>query len=338
LQFNKREGKFESMSQYGAPKKVVIGIEEGVCNLKCPKCFVHGNNNSSDLKGAASKGRMDKSDILKILHELLPFKPQLVPITWSEPFMFKDIEFFVREAKKMGFPVSIHTNGVLLNSHTVNYILETSLDAMCFSIDAFSSDVFEITRGTKHYQVVVDNVFKMLEARGDGVLPRIGVSFTVDEHNSFQKDDFIKYWLEHVDYVRVNETYGHDRKLNNITPEISNEPCREIFDQLVISYDGSVRICCLDAFREIEIGNVLKDGVMKVWDGEVFNNIRKMHLDGKIREYDFCKNCDLNYAFMVTDEENDGKILTRKSLAITFYNRLDRIESWNQDLKRRDSK
>jgi radical SAM protein with 4Fe4S-binding SPASM domain len=324
------------MNSRQPPKKVVIGIEEGVCNLKCPKCFVHGSNNSFDLKGAAGKGRMSRDDILKILHELLPFKPQLVPITWSEPFMFKDIEFFVREAKKMGFPVSIHTNGVLLNSYIVDYILETGLDAICFSIDAFSDDVFLKTRGTAQYGLVVENVLKMIKARGENILPRIGVSFTVDEYNDFQKDDFLKYWLEHVDYVRVNETYGHDRKIEGIVLESSNEPCREIFDQMVISYDGSVRICCLDAFREVEIGNVLQDGVMQIWNGDVLNNIRKIHLDGKIREYDFCKNCDLNHAFKIFKEEDDGQILTRKSLAVTFHNRLDRLESWNNNLKRRD--
>ena len=33
------------------PKRLLIGFENGVRNLKCPMCFVHGKGDSEPIKG-----------------------------------------------------------------------------------------------------------------------------------------------------------------------------------------------------------------------------------------------------------------------------------------------
>ena len=37
------------------PKRILLGLNDGYCNLKCPTCYVHGNSNTEKiLKGKMS--------------------------------------------------------------------------------------------------------------------------------------------------------------------------------------------------------------------------------------------------------------------------------------------
>ena len=69
------------------PSKMVIGFDEGHCNLKCPKCSVHGDGGNRDK---IIKGKMDKERISLLLDELQHKNVTLSPNTYYDPLIQKD--------------------------------------------------------------------------------------------------------------------------------------------------------------------------------------------------------------------------------------------------------
>ena len=146
---------------------------------------------------------------------------------------------------------------------------------------------------------------------------------------------FLKYWIKEVDAVRINEAYDDCKKIST-SPKggVKREPCREIYDSMSIDFNGDVRMCCLDAYRETNLGNVFKDGVLNVWNNAKFKRLRCSHEDSSIPIDKFCDGCEQWAGFNIIEEYEKKGILIRKTKFSSYYNRLDRLSNWkNSRLK-----
>jgi radical SAM protein with 4Fe4S-binding SPASM domain len=72
---------------------------------------------------------------------------------------------------------------------------------------------------------------------------------------------------------------------------MAGKRCHQPFRQLAIRYDGSVAICCNDWLGEYKCGNILKEGVEAIWQGQAMGAAREMLYHGK-REMRPCKGCN----------------------------------------------
>lgn len=65
------------------------------------------------------------------------------------------------------------------------------------------------------------------------------------------------------------------------------------FMQMVIRPDGKVSLCCQDAYGNTTLGDVEKEGICGVWEGEAYQRIRQEFIkNGRIGQ-SRCKVCDL---------------------------------------------
>ena len=170
--------------------------------------------------------------------------------------------------------------------------------------------------------------------------PRITVSFSVEADNHHEKDAFVREWLQHVDAVRVNNIYkpSHSLKasINSDDLPISQKrtPCRELYDQMIVDWNGDVRVCCIDGKRQTNLGNVFRDGVQGVWRGPALTALREGHERGEYGE--FCTPCTTWATFNLNRQYNRGNLLVRRSQGTVFYNRKDRLYTWVEPLHRND--
>jgi radical SAM protein with 4Fe4S-binding SPASM domain len=104
-------------------------------------------------------------------------------------------------------------------------------------------------------------------------------------------------------------------------------PCPAIYNTLPVHNDGTVTVCCLDGFKATNMGNVFKDGVKAVWQGEELAKVRYYHETGQWDKVPFCKPCNgwAQHAFV--EEVLDG-LLIRRSPQFTYYNKISRIRTW----------
>lgn len=312
-----------SVSEF--PKRMLMGLQDGYCNLKCPMCFVHGNADRESIK--LIRGRMPFKEACKIFNEVKEARPSISPSIWSEPFIMKDFYKYMKIIKSLNLPIVINTNGLLLTERLSKFLVDFKIDSISFSIDAFTSDTLKKMRGTENIKKIKGAVFKMLDKRKDRPYPRIGVSFTVGNYNNHEKEEFISYWLQYVDVIRVNEEYNHDRSVKNAIIPQRRIPCAAIYDTMAINHNGDVSICCLDSFNTTKMGNVFKDGVKNIWHSEEFKKVRYYHQIGRYEKVPFCRNCVV-WSNSIIEEITTDKVLIRKSPLTTHYNRLDKLNYW----------
>ncbi|MCX5713863.1 MAG: SPASM domain-containing protein [Candidatus Omnitrophica bacterium] len=309
------------------PQKIQIGIQDGYCNLRCPMCFLHSGSRKVDL--SKMRGRMSLENLSRILNETESSKPTIIPNRWSEPLLTKNFCEYLELIKGRNLPVFINTNGLLLTQDMAEFMVKVKLDSITFSIDAMTPESLKKMRGFSSIKRLNKAVFRMLKARGKKDYPRIGVSFTETDENKHEKNNFIDFWLNYADVVRIIKLYKSDKSIENLKVPEKRIPCHHIYNSLVVNYKGDVLICCLDALDEVKIGNIFKEGVRKIWHGDGFKKIRHYHETGQYEKIPFCKNCS-TWAFYQYNEKIVKGVLIRESPIITFYNRQDKLNTWKK--------
>ena len=319
------------------PRKINFGLHENACNLACPKCLVHSESYPQGIALKKSLGTMDIESIIKVFDEVKDSAPTVSPSFWSEPLVNNKLfRRFVLEANTRNIPVMINTNALLITDEMAEFLVE-HLDQVSISIDAMTEETLIKTRATDQLDKIKNAVFLLLEKRGVRRSPRIVVSFSSEECNISEREDFVEFWVQHVDAVRVNEVYSDTRKIEKEIRSSERYACREIYDSLTIDYDGVARICCLDGYRETNLGNVFNDGVSNVWHGPELQRIREIHESNDYEKYKFCQNCDQWAGFKITEEKEEKNLLIRGNDFTTYYNRIDALDTWSASSKRKDS-
>lgn len=313
------------------PRKINFSLQEGVCNQRCPKCFVHGTNNHGEKKNA---GTMPREMIVRLLEEAAPHSSIVSPSFFSEPMVAKNFEFFIREAKKNRLPVNLCTNGVLLDEAMSAFLLDMDVALLSISIDASNRETFMKVRGVDKFDQVVGNVLRFLELRGSANRPRVTVSFGIEEANREEKQAFLDFWLKRVDCVKIYGVYDRSKNLYDVNVTSRRLPCREVFDQMNVYFNGTALMCCLDGRARTNLGDVFTKGIAAVWNSGAYHSIREKHLANDYSDLEFCRDCTLWANFDITREETAGGVQIRSSEGIEYHNRLDRQEGWSEALKR----
>ena len=305
------------------PDRILLDLATA-CNLRCPMCEVWGSNDVDRVEPV--KGVMDLEAMLRALDEVASAGPLLQPSMWGEPLIAPGIRERLLAMKKRGLAVAMNTNGLALSTAMAEFLVETEVDAVMVSVDAASPETLKKVRGIGDLERVEAAVVRLLQARGERDLPRIGVSFTIQEANRHELTAFLERWVGVVDVVRTGLVFENGR-FPGMPRLPERTPCPALYRTLPIHNDGTASICCLDGFRAVPVGNVFEKGVREVWHGEEFAKVRYLHETGQWEKVPFCRDCNgwAQYAF--ADEVADG-ILIRRSPEYTYYNRIDRLENW----------
>jgi MoaA/NifB/PqqE/SkfB family radical SAM enzyme len=292
-------------------------------------CTVWGAGDSSALDGV--KGLMPMDAAEKVLDELAAIHPLVQPNMYGEPLLIPDLAAKLHALKSRGMEVALNTNGLTMTQDMADLLVSAQVDSVSFSIDAVTPQTLKKIRGVDSLERIEAGIFRLLAARGDKLTPRISVSYTVQDGNRHETEAFVARWTPVVDCVRVGLIF-QDGTFPDLDTPSPRKPCPTLYSTLPVFNDGTVTICCLDGFKETAVGNVFLDGVANVWQGEAFAKVRYFHETGQFDAVPFCKSCN-GWAQYEFAEEVTGDLLIRRSPQMTYYNRLDRLESWRNRLR-----
>lgn len=297
------------------------------CNLRCPMCVVWGSEEARKVEEI--QGVMDIDRARQLLDEVMATQPLVQPNMWGEPLLIPELETVIGDLKARGLPVAMNTNGLRLTTDVCQMLIDQGVDAVMISIDAVAPETLQKVRGIDKLDKIERGVDRLLNLRSSGKLPRIGVSFTVQDANRHEQDVFVQRWSHRVDVVRVGLLFDDAQ---GTFPEVvagsARRPCPTLYNTLPIHNDGTVRICCLDGFRATNMGNVFEKSVADVWHGSEFAKARYFHETGQWEKVPFCKNCN-GWAENQYEEEIRDGLLIRRSPQFVYFNRIDRLKNWN---------
>ncbi len=305
------------------PQRVLLDLATR-CNLRCPMCTVWGSGDNDAID--AVKGSMDLDAARRLLDEITGTAVLIQPNMWGEPLLAPKIRERISDIKARGLTVAMNTNGLTLTEELARFFVEVKLDSIFFSIDAVTKETLKKIRGITKLEKIEAAVHRMLAARGEAEHPRIGVSFTLQDANAHERDRFVERWSQIVDCVRIGLVFENGA-FRGMTPPAERKPCPTLYMTLPVHNDGTVTICCLDGFKETDVGNVFKDGVRAVWHGEAFRRVRYYHETGQWDKVPFCKSCNGWAQYEFEEEVRDG-LLIRRSPEFTYYNRIARLKNW----------
>jgi len=312
------------------PKRLLLGLNDGYCNLQCPSCYVHGTNNSGNSR--ILKGHMSIENASKICKEIKNTGIYISPVLWSEPLLIENLCDYLVLIKKFGLNVFINSNGLILTEKIAKKFVSIPIDSIFISIDATTSETLKKIRGIDKLKKIHDSVFSLLQERNKLLSPRIGVSFVESKFNSHERADFISYWLQYVDVVRVNDVYENNIILKCLDIPQKRIPCGALYDTMAINHRGDVPICCLDSFNKTNMGNVLQESVKTIWQGKKFEAIRRLHETGQFEKIPLCAHCNVWISYLVK-ETISNEILIRQSPIMAYYNRMDRMYTWHSRIR-----
>jgi radical SAM protein with 4Fe4S-binding SPASM domain len=279
-----------SQRLHGFPPQVVIE-STAACNLRCVHC--------SHSVMTRAKGHMPMTLYRKIIDEIADTAPhtEVWPTFYGEAFLLDYRLFYMLQyAKRRGLTnVVLNTNGTRFSGEVAEWVIESGLDLVMFSLDGFSAPVFESIRVGAQRQVIYDNIERLLAMKAALGLqrPRVEVQFSMMDGNEHEVAAFRDYWLRRGADVKVREklTWTGTVHASNLDPRIGRIACPWALRTCAIHWNGDVVTCAVDYDGRWVAGNVHRDRIQDVWNG-AHRVMRQRHLDHEFQSLpEPCRQC-----------------------------------------------
>lgn len=283
----------------------VVSIESSsYCNADCIMC--------PREQLTRDKGNMPMALYRKIIDECAEHRRYvrlIQPFMFGEPFINRRLVEMIRYAKQKlpRTPVNVSTNGSLITAAKAQEIIDCGLDKINIDIDGATKETFEQVRVGLDYERVVENarLLMALKRKTGSRTPEITVTIINMDRTAGEIEAFKALWTPVADHVMVQsyttwtgsvaDRNTGDQAVNSATGGFTF-PCKHPWEEFVIAHDGRVSICCLDFDFKVVVGDVSKQSIREIWNGETITRIREKMIENRYDELDLCRHCN-NYIF-----------------------------------------
>ncbi len=274
-----------------------------ICDLACPHCYREYLITPDKI--------MDEKLYKKIIDQISDLGIPSIKLNWrGEPLLNPKIYEYISYAKKKGIlEVSINTNATQLNQKNSIKLLESGIDLVIFSFDGGTVKTYEKMRPgrfkSNKFNEVYENIRKFCELKKSKNLkfPITKIQMVLTEDSRGEINEFFQLFDKLIDDVTVTQyqerggniddlnkkhranlqKYLHQNKIKKELPYMvspddkifvsySRNPCEQLFQRLMITYNGKVGMCCHDWGAKHPVGYVDKNGFK---DDDALNKVRK---------------------------------------------------------------
>jgi MoaA/NifB/PqqE/SkfB family radical SAM enzyme len=223
------------------------------CNLDCRTCM----RNVWD----EPLGQMSKTVFERILDSLPAFSP--LPTVFfggfGEPLVHPDIIDMVRRVKKLGAPVELITNGILLTEDRALGLKDAGLDILWVSMDGATPESYADVRLGAALPKVIENIKRLYLIRRSGSTPEIGIAFVAMKRNIADLPQILRMGSRlGVSRFSITNVLAH-------TPELRQETLykrvMDQYDDLPSVYHPSVSL------PRIDLNTITQGSLSKVMGG-----------------------------------------------------------------------
>ncbi len=283
------------MKKLEFPDRITIELTNQ-CNVSCSFC--------PRQKTQMGIGHMDMALYKKIIDEAAMHLPvKAVLFFRGESLLHPQFGECLRYAKEKGLgPVQFASNGLALDGQAAGQMLDAGIDFVSFSLDTLSPEVYQATRKHGDLKASMEHVIRLgemcRERKSRGLpAPVLQVSTIELEEYRQHQQEFIDFWKQHVDIVRVY--YEHDEKgkfkdtavAAKLPAMDGRKPCRKVFTDMLVYWDGRLALCNYDWDGGLGL-DVNGMSLYEAWHSGPYESIRKMQQEGSFREGLICRECE----------------------------------------------
>jgi len=238
---------------------------------------------------------MHKELYYAIIDQCVELGVPSIKLNWrGESLLHPLLPEFIDYAKKAGIlETTINTNAVTLDEAKSGALIESGLDLIIYSFDGGTKETYEKMRVGRfkenRFEQVYENIRRFANIRREmgAVFPRTKIQMILTEDTFSEKERFFELFSDCVDDVSVkayserggklldldeetqrilgdyledrgiSKSAAHWRDLDgNLFISTGRLPCEQIYQRLMVTYDGRVSMCCYDWGSEYPIGYV----------------------------------------------------------------------------------
>ena len=167
-----------------------------VCNFSCKMCYVR--KTMAQIK-EEKKELINWKEWLSLAEKCKDEGMLYLLLTGGEPFIYPNFKELYLELHKMGFLISINTNGTMIDDETIEWLKEAAPHRVNITLYGTSADTYEkICDNRNGYDLAVSAILKLKEA-GIGVV----INASMIPENEGDLEDIIKFGKEHDIPTRV---------------------------------------------------------------------------------------------------------------------------------------
>ncbi len=262
------------------------------CNLRCVMCPV------PQMK--RKRGYMEKEIFKKTVIELSKESGFLfLPQGFGEPLLHKEYYQLIGFAHDAGIcPILVLSNGLRFEEEA-SYELMDLVDAIVITIDGTTAETYESVRVNSSFKIVMENIHRFLKIRGSKKTPRLVLRIIRMKATEAEIEDFRSQWSAKIgagDIIQVadyNDWAGNvqDMAINKNSRQKVHRPCRMLWKNLTVYFDGRVSPCCYDSEGALVIGDVSRESLKDIWNSPRLRRLRDIHLKHEFSKIPLCSRC-----------------------------------------------
>ena len=264
------------------------------CNLECPMCY-------RSVAGGEG-GFMDVNLYKKIIDEGERYNLPSINLSWrGEPLLHPGFFDMVGYAKEHGIiDVRVNTNGALLDDEGIEGLIESGIDRVIFSVDGATKGTYEKIRIGSDFDRVTASIRKLVSVRDSMGREKPSVEVQIIDMKPTRDEigRFIEGWETTANRISVamyrNQVGGENDEFRIEQPYTGTFPCPQLWQRLVIGWDGKIYKCCGDNAGLTVLGDVREDELYDVWHGDRLHEIRELHKNHEFKRIDSCRICEFN--------------------------------------------
>lgn len=281
----------------------VLFIEPtNLCNMRCQFC----PTGDESLKKLRPNGSMRWETYCKVITDIEDFGKKLKRINFykdGESLVNKDFCKMVKLAKDKEISESLwlKTNGLLLNSELNQKLIDSGLDMIGISVTHITKEGYKrISDVDIDYEKYKANIRDLYNRRDNC---KIYIKIADTGLSQSDKDKFYNDFGKFSDYVAVEGLHGwsmsdvKDFTLGTKPETFDGLPftqkivCPWSFYELAINWNGSVSLCNEDWVHGTIVGDINKETLKEIWNGNRLYEMQKMMLEGRRSENKVCDKC-----------------------------------------------
>tara|TARA_B100001989_G_scaffold3713_1_gene2477 strand:- start:22300 stop:23295 length:996 start_codon:yes stop_codon:yes gene_type:complete len=282
------------------PSQILMDITE-VCNLSCIHCPHPSFRKSEHYQGRFLDPKLNEKMINEVNKYGRGVTQYIRYASNGEPLLHPQSYSMIQNAvEKSGVPVTLTTNGKLMDEKRTKKLLDAGLHLIDISIDAFKPETYSKIRVNGDLKTTQSNVLRLINLSKESKnKTKVVVSFVEQELNSSETSDFENFWNDNgADYVVIRRLHScsgaktdlaHKRRKNNSSYE--RRPCLYPWERIVINARGDLAFCPSDWVHGSLCGSYYENTISETWKSEFYKNLRKAHLENNFNKHSFCGQC-----------------------------------------------
>jgi radical SAM protein with 4Fe4S-binding SPASM domain len=261
-----------------------------ICNLRCPLCPTG--------RGLLARppGRLAVADLKRIIDEIAPYAYRIELYNWGEPLLHPDIYEMIEYVSQRRISVGLSSNLNRLDAQMARRLVESGLSQLVVSIDGATQETYAAYRRRGRLDTVLANLQLLLDTRNEfqSRKPFIVWRMLVGKHNEHEVaavrrtayqmgvDAFVAsmLFIDTSDPDQIEQWLPTDPAYSPYDYEEgtpSNQwDCHELWESMVINWDGGVAPCCWLHDPQFDFANVSEQSVREIWNGPHYRSARRV--------------------------------------------------------------